>query len=86
LIGTTVIIGCGGGGCITARWIGKMCSIPVVTVNIGSQEDVTLDMGDESVTGAKGNRNLAWALASDHRDEITEHMRGYGNVIVTAAL
>jgi len=86
LSGSTVVIGCGGGGCNTVFRL-KNSKLPIVTINTGNNESkVTISMADKSVNGCRGDPDLAWALASDYADNIREQIEGYSNVIVTAGL
>ncbi|MDR3075300.1 MAG: hypothetical protein LBU30_04600 [Candidatus Methanoplasma sp.] len=85
MTGRTLVIGSGGAGCNTVSRIPDASGIPIITINTGTHGS-TISMADGSVDGCRGDHDLGWALALDYRDEISEAVAGYPNIIVTAGL
>lgn len=82
----TVVIGCGGAGCIIASTVRKNYGIPVVRINSDSREEAELEITDVNVQGCFGDSDLGWALATDRVDKIRELLEGHTNVISIAGL
>ena len=85
MAGRTLVIGSGGAGQNIVSKIPEELNIPVVTINTG-EHGSTISMAGGNVDGCRGDMDLGWALAHDYIDEITEAVKGYANIIVTAGL
>lgn len=54
-------------------------------INTGAN-DADIKMADPSVEGCRGDHGLGWALATDYELEISDLIRDFENIIVTAGL
>jgi len=86
MIGQTVVIGCGGSGCNIVSHLQSYSNIPTISINATSSNNVTISLGNKDFIGCRGDSNLGWAIADKHSEEITERIRDYSNVVITACL
>ena len=85
MAGRTLVIGSGGAGQNIVSKIPDELNIPIVTINTGDHGSM-ISMAGRHVDGCRGDMVLGWALAHDYKDEISEALKGYANIIVTAGL
>jgi cell division protein FtsZ len=86
LAGRTLVIGSGGAGQRIVSMIPDDRRISVVTINTGDHSSTISMANGSGVDGCRGDMDLGWALANDHKGEISKVVRGNANIIVTAGL